>query len=564
MFSVQNTIQELNYPKRKMVLSSILFFISFTLLLVFLNLFRNGLIDNFLFFWILILTIFSCILYKVFNIKKTDKGFLILTLFEIITIIFLLHIIRITLSDYQVFFSDDGYTIIDAARYIQQNQYSVFAINSPDYARWFIVPILYDLISQVCNIDLFKTALFTPSVISSIGSIFVYIFGMTFYKKNKVALLAYLLFGAFIFYDITHSGAHPEFMAFIFMFMGIYAFFKTKSEKNKILWSVLTIVFILLTSAANYTTAFFVTALFIVMFITSIPLNLRKINVNTKKMVNYGFVILAITAFFAYAVYIGVSAFESTVLIGSEINVPTFRDSGSPEIATVHSLKDNIIGKGQLFFLALFGIITFLGLLKSRNDPEKFGKSYFLGLWGLIGVLLYGTTVILKLGGIYLGPRVMIFFYPFILLVASFYIFDFKLDKRKITAVMFICFIIINIASFDFIPGNFINADPIPVEYTGAPEIASIHWYNASYGYVIGGDTVHSRAFNYYNGKFDTALENPQDLLNLRNYKLVYFKSKSFDYKDKAKIEKAVSLYNNTNWLQEVYDNGWWQIYKTT
>ncbi|EKQ54510.1 MAG: hypothetical protein B655_0764 [Methanobacterium sp. Maddingley MBC34] len=542
---------------------NIAFFIFYSLLLIFLDLFRNNITTNFLIFWILVLPIFIFPLYNIFSYRKGDKKTIIMTIIQVILIIFILHMIRIILSDYQMLFSDDGYAIIDSAKYMLTNNYLVFDQKSPDYTKWFIVPIIYDEIALLLNINLIKTAIFLPSLISSIGSIFVFLFGIVFFRKEKAVLLGYLLFSAFVFYNITHSSAHPEFMAFIFIFISLFCIFKAKLEENPLIWNLLAITFIFLTCASNYTSAFFLMLLFIVMFISTTLPNFRRIKINRKKLINYGMVLFVIISFFSYAVYIGVSAFESTVLMGTELDTPSFRDAGTPtQTITTPTIRDQITGKGQPLLLLIFGLIILYGLYNYRNDGEKFVKMLFMGTWGFIGVLAYIITVLLQMGGLYLGPRILVFFYPFILFAAAFVIVDFKLYKRKLVAIFLICFFIVNIATYDFIPGSMVNNGLIPEYYNGKPEISSIQWYSNNGSYVIGGDALHMRSFNTYNGKYATSYQySPENLDIIKNYDLLYQKSVSYNPKTELKIRSAIEKFDNMSWLSEVYSNGWWQIY---
>lgn len=552
-----------NGPELKKFLN-ISFFISYTLLIIFIDQFRNNLMTNFLIFWLLILPIFICPLFNVLNYKKRDNLSLSITIFQIIALIFLLHFINSFISDYTMFFGDDGYVIIDSAKYLINNNYAVFALDSPDYSKWFVIPILYDTLSIIFNIDFIKTGIFFPSLISAIGSIFIFLFGLEYFKNYKAALLGYLLFGVFVFYNVTHSGPHPEFMAFIFMFMSLFLILKTKIQENKLIWNVLAIISILLTIVTNYTVAFFLMIFIITFFISSTSFKFLKKRVDIKQTISIGFVILVVTAFLAFAIYFGITAFESTVLMGSDLNVPTFRESDSSQIINVYSVKDQITGKGQPLMLLMFGLIIAFGLFKTWNDPKKFHRSFFLGLWSLIGVLIYVFAVILQMGGLYIGPRLMVFFYPIILLAVAFVIINYKLYEKKIIILALICFFIINIASFDFIPNDIVNNGVIPEYYNGQFELSAIQWYQNDKSQMTTSDILTVRAFNYYYGKFSSKSDPSLDNFNIfKSFKFVYLKSKSFDSRKQSKIDKKITVYNNATWLSIVYNDGWWQIYKT-
>ena len=152
-------LQDSNY-NIKLLLSSIVFFLSYSFLIVFLYFFRSGSSEYFLIFWVLILSGFSSILYSIFNFKKEKKSFLYLILLEIILLTFLLHSFNNILSDRIFFFTNDGYTLIQSANFVYSNP--VFSQNSPDYAKWFSVHMITLSISELLTLACLKSRRFYP------------------------------------------------------------------------------------------------------------------------------------------------------------------------------------------------------------------------------------------------------------------------------------------------------------------------------------------------------------------------------------------------------------------
>ena len=94
-----------------------------------------------------------------------------------------------------------------------------------------------------------------------------------------------------------------------------------ESGNNKIKWSAITILFLFLCVATNYTSGFFLSLIFTVMFIGPLFIQTIKKKEN-RKLVTFGLFSLIIVIFLSYNIYLVATGFQSTVGILNDLNGP--------------------------------------------------------------------------------------------------------------------------------------------------------------------------------------------------------------------------------------------------
>ncbi|MCW3130943.1 MAG: DUF1616 domain-containing protein, partial [Methanophagales archaeon] len=254
---------------QKKLLSSLLFFLSFIFLIRFIDLIRNGIPQNFIFFWIPVLLIFACPLYKILTFKG-ERNWLPLILFEIILIAFIFRAIRIFLIKDTLPGMDDGYIFLHSTEYIIQHQ--DFLFTGSDVTKWPFIQLLTIIISEISDFTLFNCALFFPTLLTSISMVFVYLIAKEVYGDKKAALLSCLAFSPYFYSALIGARFQYQNLAFIFLLICLFLFFKNFEVKN-LKFHSLTLFFIFGVTLSHHLTNAFLVAFFVIILLSALLLN---------------------------------------------------------------------------------------------------------------------------------------------------------------------------------------------------------------------------------------------------------------------------------------------------
>lgn len=576
-FSLIRYRMQIKGDTRKL-LAAIIFFISFALLLRFMDLYRNGIEQNFIFFWFLILCIFTSVLYQIFRFGNSG-GWRWAIIFQIMLVTFFFQIVSLLLTDGSLFLGDDEYVLFYSAQYIEGHP--DFFITGPEYSKWPISQLLALGISKLCNIQLFTVFKFLPPVISTLGILFVYLIVREVYDTRRGGLLACLLFGSFWFFGLTHSRFHPQFLGFVFLLACLFAYFKnTKTGHSNIKYISMAILFMLAIMATNYTSNAFLVAFFIVALIYGM---LRKYvkepspTTTGPLSVSVTFIALALVAWLAYAMYITEPLFNYVTRTATELTSPVTYGTVSRSLTggpiTEPVLRGYISGWGQAAYVFIFGAMMLYEILWARSCNHRHTDLLFTS-WGGFGLLVYLSTVIFLVGGFgALGLRIQIFVYPFILMMVAHIILMLQGGtRRKLLGLLLIGFLLINVASFSFVPPNLVGYASQPASYgDGKQEVWASQW-------LPGGEPVVTD-YRFNTPFWHTKGTKPYmridvfegDMRGLKNFSwlyltdapafYVYSEEYGHDYGPVLLDKQTLAEIPNTPWLNKAYDNGEWEIY---
>lgn len=576
-FSLIRYRMQIKGDTRKL-LAAIVFFISFALLLRFVDLFRNGVEQNSIFFWLLILCIFTSVMYQIFRFGNSG-GWQWLIMFQIMLVTFFFQTISLLLTDGSLLFSDDAYVLFHSAQYIKGHP--DFFITGPEYSKWPISQLLALATSELCNIKLFTVFKFLPPIVSTLGILFVYLIAREVYDTRRGGLLACLLFGSFWFFGLTHSTFHPQFLGFFLLLACLFAYFKSrKSGHSSIKYISLAILFMLVIMATNYTSNAFLVAFFTVALIYGMLRKYVKEPSPTTTgpwSTSFTFVALALVAWLAYAIYVTEPLFGYVTRTLAELTSPVTYGSVSHGLTggpiTEPVLRDYISRWGQNAYVFIFGAMMMYEILRARSCTHRHADLLFTS-WGGFGLLVYLGTVIFLVSGIgALGLRIQVFVYPFILMMVAHIILRLGGGKRrKLLGLLLIGFLLINVASFSFVPSNLIGYASQPVNYgDGKQEIRASEW--------LPGDELVVTDYRFNTPFWHTTGTKPymridvfeDDMRGLNSFSwlcltdapafYVYSEQYGHDYGPVLLDEQTLSEIPNTPWLNKAYDNGEWEIY---
>lgn len=577
----------------KQLISSVFFFISLFLLLACLGTFIRGLSFNFLFFWIFVTIPFVCILYQILSLKSEELN-VKLVLLEILILSFYLSFILRILTDFSISPSDDTYTLLTSTIYIENHNYFLSG-TAPDYSKWFQSPLLLLINAKILNISL-KYSYFTlPNLIITFGPFFLYLIGKEMFENDKIALLGSLLLVSLSQYAYQTFQVHPQFLAIVYSLTSIFVFFKILNTEKKILWTIIFFLFVTLTIATNYTTSFFLCWFFISVLIAQISLkhkgdilalskegiknkirtilHKREIIKHTKINPSYTLLILIITIFLAYHIYIGISAFESTILISKDLSEGQIRiGKTSSSLGFLEKpLKDKFYNIGINFYILIFSLIILIGLFRLKNKKKKLFGIYSSLVYSSIGLLLYIIIFFTSSNFINLGTsRVMVFFFPIAFLLLAYCIRNLKINKKNFYMLL-VGFFIVNIGLYPFLPSNLIdNQDKteLPWFFDGSQEISSFNWYNSHSLAIITGPENLAHIFRFESKEFKAPfssitynnLSYNKNFTNLKdtNIKLIILFSGRLSTKNEVDL---IDSADKSESIQKVFDNGEWIAY---
>lgn len=585
---------EMSLHKRQLIFP-IIFFLSIFALLVFFNFYRNGSTVNFTFFWIFIALSFISILYQILNFKEEETSEALI-LFQMVLFAFYLYFFLRILIDYSISSADDSYVILKSTIFFNEHNYFLSS-ESPEYSKWFASPITTLINSHISNIGIMDSLFTIPDIINILGVIIVYSMGKEMFKSKKVALLSCFIYISTVVYVMQCFAGHPQYLALFFIFLSLFTFFKYRNS-NKVIWIILTLIFFFMAVTSNYTTIFFACVIYGIFVISQILLNnfgdflglekkgiyikikyiinnfkrspenystnKSKVDFNNKKPI-YIFLILIVTLFLTYNIYIGVNAFETSVLITKELVQGEFiQHAGISVGQTLPNIRTTILNRGQYVYTFIFCLMILYGLLnlKHRNiNPQIF---YFTLLTGGFGVILVNFGGFLGLG----SSRLALYFYPFLFLILAYYICNIRFNKKLIYA-LFTFFFMVNACMYIFIPPQLVdnsNIKDLPWFFDGQQEISLEKWDSATVsGYNTGPNNIaliirfksNHIITSYYYEQF---YKNGFDKSNNTNVNIIYL----YDGLRSSNREIELNrLANDTNWFQKIYTNGEWLAYKT-
>lgn len=576
-FSLIRYRMQIKDDTRKL-LAAIVFFISFALLLRFMDLYRNGIEQNFIFFWFLILCIFTSVLYQIFRFGNSG-GWRWAIIFQIMLVIFFFQIVSLLLTDGSLFLGDDEYVLFYSAQYIEGHP--DFLIAGPQYSKWPVSQLLAIPTSQLCDIELFTVFQFLPPVVSTLGILFVYLIAREVYDTRRGGLLACLLFGSLFMFGLTHSRFHPQFLGFVFFLACLFVYFKSiKAGHSNIKYVAMAILFLFVITATNYTANAFLMAFFIVALIYGMLRKYLKEPSPTTTgpwSTSFTLVALALVAWLAYAMYITEPLFSYVTRTATELTSPVTYGTvsrsltGGPIIEPV--LRGYISGWGQDAYVFIFGAMMLYEILWARSCNHRHTDLLFTS-WGGFGLLVYLSTVIFLVGGFgALGLRLQVFVYPFILMTVAHIILRLGGGKRrKLLGLLLIGFLLLNVASFSFVPPNLVGYASQPASYgDGKQEIRASEWlpggepvvtdyrFNSPFWHTKG--TAPYRDIDVFEDDMRGLMSFSWLCLTDNPAFYVYSEKYGRRYGPKLLDEETLSEIPNTPWLSRVYDDGEWEIY---
>ncbi len=452
LISMLSTIND-NHRK---LLSAIVFFLSYAFLLHFMDLLRNGISQNFILFWLLIVFIFTSAMYQIFRFGR-DNTWQKVILFQVILIAFFFQIILVIIIDTSTRWpgGGDAPAIFNSALYILSH--TDFLSAGPDLAKWPGLQLQTIVISEITNISLRDVAIFTPPIYGTLGAIFTYFIARELYSDVRVALLAYLAYSPFYYMVIMHHWFHFESMAFIFFMAGILVWLKRLRKPPTASYSLLAILFVVGLALTHYLTSFFLVAFVITVSIYFLMRrrikSARSIGGSPAASLNFALIATVITL--GYWVYIGQQMLYILASAMTNLGMPfsQFQQSYIVELAGQQLRYDIRIWASRSYTL-LFGAILLYEVLWRRDCRER-ETDLMLISWVVVCALLYvGSNIAIITMNV--PFRILIFTYPFILMIVSHTVLKVKHRLKKVLlAILILGFVLFNAYSLQFIPEAF-------------------------------------------------------------------------------------------------------------
>ncbi len=553
----------------KKLVAVIIFLVSFALLLRFIDLFRNSVPQSFVFFWLFILCIFASLMYQVFRFGNS-KRWQWAIISQIMLITFLFHIIRLLLTDGSAFVGDDDYIISHSALYMKNH--SDFLATGPLYAKWPIFQLLTISISEVFHVELFDIAFLLPSVVNTIGTIFIYLIARELYNDNRTALLAYVVFSPYWYLGATYGRFHLESLGYVFFMACIFAYTKNLRHKQTIIkYSSLLIFFVFAVTLTHYTTNAFLIAFFIAMLLQLELLRLSKLAKARPTSPILIFVVLSLVIWLAYWMYIEGYFLNIMVYTAADLQGPSVHFSPgfySPP-AQIY-LKTIITTKINQFYIVLFAammVYEVFGRRKCKNWTSDFLLTFWAGVMVLIW-LLFNTNIASAP-----PSRVNLFLYPFVLMIICHIILKFRSHLLKaLFCLLLIGFMLINVYQLEFLPLSPLDNYALFSQYgLGIQEVQAVSQYQGEGEVACAAEL--KAMFAYYHdvdANFDIRLFE-DSMAGLKSYSWLYlnsvnprFRATGTEYKAKYPIldEETLLAISHAPWLSKFYNNGKYVIFR--
>ncbi|MFC1985234.1 hypothetical protein ACFLT4_02655 [Chloroflexota bacterium] len=561
---------------QKTKLSAIVFFIAYAFLLEFANEFSKGIEWNFAFFWIAIFGIFTTAAYQVYHLETSNQRAKLLILSEIISIVLFFGLFRIMLTNQLLPGSDDTYVVLASTNYIQDH--NDFLTTGPLQNRWPIIQIFGLVISQF-GLKLFDIALLFPVFTKILVILLLYLIASKYYDI-KTGLLASLTFASYYPIWNINSRFRPEILAYIFFFLLIYMCVMRIRNFSPVATAFLSILLLLLITMTHYTTNVMMVMFLVSMSVVFIYAKFRKLPYQPAIQSHITLIMLAIVVMLSYWMYIGEPIFyrlgSSLVELLKPTTSLTTLEYIRPEPVQLLWLKQKIILYTHDFYFLFFGGLMAYEIFKQRKCPN-WQSDLILTCWA--GTVLLLFLLLTEFPGTLYPARLFIFIYPFVLIIASHAILKIKskFNRERLSIILYVLligFALLNVFQITFVPLNPLASVTYRVASgDGAQEIRAINWIGTSgrnivagtriihiIGYMKGEETRVSQNINLFNG----------DMNELRSYSWLYLNPNSPSFLSWSGLihigqwldnETLVKI-SNTAWLQKVYTNGEWEVYR--
>ena len=454
-----NTLQKLDFdvPNNKPI------FISLTIAFVFLfmlSLFlsRTEVYHRPLSYFIVVTIVSAIIVTQILVLEEKKNIWLWIILFEV----FLLSInIRSCIYfNFAGLQGSDTWWHCDLARQIGQ-----FGHISPLGREYSMIPVMHLEVAMTKIISGLnaKNSFFIISIIGTFSTIFVFLIGKHLFN-TKIGLLSMLILNISNYHILW--GINIIAMTQGAVFFAIIAFLilnKSKTESNRIVWSIFLILFLIMITL-THTVATFVTfvallSIFVAIkfypFLKTVKTNITKYNeINVTLTIILFFGIFVITYWMFVFPHPGASFFDKVVLSAREALASA--DVGKVDHVTLASVEEPLevflkeLGYDILIALTVFGICTSF----KNNSPSKFAVI-------ICSIVMFAFIYLTALAGTnaILPYRWFIFIYTLVCIIASLGIFALaglvKSKSKKVFSALFI----VSLLTFFMITGGYANID---------------------------------------------------------------------------------------------------------
>jgi len=473
-----------------------LFIVFLSILLSYLVGIGIGVYPNVFLFWISIVSMSITVLCQIFDLKASTK----LTILEILLLTLALHLIFTTtygLYEYDVHY--DYY----AAKEIMQNGWppnptADLLPKTKKVLQWPVLHILSSIVSEITGVDLFLVAKWIPSIISSVTTLFVYLFFKRFFGSrsrldDQSALLASFGFSSMITYISHESKFRPSCLATVLFFVLAYSVESGKKRE----FCVLTLLLIPTLILTHHLTAFmWLFFLFIISFahraLPFLPFKLRNligVTRNISRAFKSSHFLILVFSIVSTLTYWGYFA-EEVLFDLTRITRGLF----SPQLgqyAFVVSPPRVII---SLYLNVIIAVAFFAAIVHHLLKYRCRSRLKELPLLTWVGMLFgfYLTFVFVKNFAHYMDvTRFQIFGWPFLLMLAAHA--TSKTTRKRLLSLLFIGFVLIQVYS---IPPYIYDHSLTPDYQYGRvrmyylpQEYEAVFWINSSQG-IVGDATV--------------------------------------------------------------------------
>lgn len=554
--------------------------VSYILLLLFMHSFLSGVRLNFIPFWLAIPGIFAPIVYQIYRFSLTSSTkFLIL--FEIALIVLFLNLVQIMLWHNLLTTGGDAYVNLIAIDSIKTYGGTLTSsVLTTD--KWPGLQLISIVISEVGGIKLYDIALFSPLFYQILAVIFAYLFIKELYNE-RVALLACTIFAPFQYLWIFNSQFRPEILAYVFLFLCIFAYTRKINEAStRLRFSLLALLFIICLVITHPATTVVIVSFFVVMLLVFESPRLPKLKNQARGVLVESplpFALFAIVIWLAYWMYIGEPFFVTLVEVSRELYTPVVA-AGAVEqlgyVPRVPLLKEVVLGRVNAFYLLLF-----MGLMAYEIFKRRDCKTWLTDFW-VVGWVAFTVSLYFVLGErpgmVFPQNRIHLFSYPFVLMAVSHTITQLGSVRKKILFnTLLVGFALLNIFSIQFIPlSPLSSSSPFPLaQWDTTQDLKVAEWIEPGEGSTIVFGGMSGIILRYM--KKGSVLT--QDIAvfddNMKRLKgstwLVLNPNSPGFVRRSGAVEAGVTLDEetlskipNTTWLQKVYTNGKIEIYRIT
>ena len=565
---------------QKQMISAVLFFTSYILLLRFMLLYRDGMSQNFAIFWLLLILIFGSIVYQILRFGNQKWANFIL--FQQFLTLLLFITIPSMLLDGTGFRSNDVYAFLMWSEYI--DTHPGFLYSGPPGLKWPLFPFLLLSASKILGVELFHIASFIPLLLGTTAVIFVYLITKELFDDNRSALLALLLVIPLFFRTAIPLATHWASLGYLFFPACIFVYLKKlRTARTATKFTVLAILFLSGTIFAHPVATAFMAAFFIAMSLQFLwPRILKWLRLSLPGISEFsfgpeilGFAALAVVAWLVHWMYISQWVFEvGVVTVAKTFGVPTLLLSPRSYTHIIEpTLRTMVIYIGDWFLIVLCGVLIIYELLIRRHCKYR-DSDFMLASWVALGFLAW--MILNRMATSLLDPnRVWVFVFPFMLVAASHITMQFRVKIRNLLiCLLIVCMFISVYTDYSIQPENPVSQHAAPA-YSGfaAQEVQAASWFHGEEKIVT--ESSIETLFRYKNRvtpcfTIDVFEEN---MKGLRLFRLLYLESEEPRFVARGKQyleenppldEETLALLPSTPWLQKVYDNGKWMAYAIT